>query len=176
MDALFGSHVLEVGAGLIFTFLAISLISGAIVEAIGSCTKLRAQTLLSGVQSLLNDHNFNALASELYAHAAINPRGPGADAPKTNIPTYIDKHQFAAAIMDITGMSNAIRMDAAARAAAGGPGAGPAGSVAAAAVGQPLLGAARSQAGHTQKTPTWRGPPPDPDHIATHVIAMTARD
>ena len=126
MDALFGSHVLEVGAGLIFTFLAISLISGAIVEAIGSCTKLRAQTLLSGVQSLLNDPNFNALASELYAHAAINPRGPGADAPKTNIPTYIDKHQFAAAIMDITGMSNAIRMDAAARAAAGGPGAGPA--------------------------------------------------
>ena len=39
---MFNSHVLEVGIGLIFTFLAVSLITGAIVEAIGSWTRWRA--------------------------------------------------------------------------------------------------------------------------------------
>lgn len=115
---MFGSNVLEVGIGLIFTFLAVSLISGAIVEAIGSWTMLRAKTLLSGVQSLLNDPNFDALARQLYAHASINPRGPGASAPRANQPTYIDKEQFAVALMDITGISEAIAAHAAALATA----------------------------------------------------------
>ena len=105
---MFGSNVLEVGIGLVFTFLAISLITGAIVEAISSWLGLRASTLLRGVKDLLNDPGFTGLAAELYAHAAINPRGPGTAAPAVKLPAYIDKEQFAAAVMDIMDMSRAI--------------------------------------------------------------------
>ena len=85
---MFNSHVLEVGIGLIFTFLAVSLITGAIVEAIGSWTRWRANTLLSGIKELLNDATFTGLARDLYAHASINPRGSGPAAPALNKPTY----------------------------------------------------------------------------------------
>jgi hypothetical protein len=108
---MFNSTVLEVGIALIFTFLTISLISGAIVEAIASGLKWRANTLLSGIKELLNDPDFKGLAQELYAHASINPRGPGTKTSKPaykNKPTYIDKEQFANALMDITGLSAAI--------------------------------------------------------------------
>jgi hypothetical protein len=107
-NIMFNSTVLEVGVGVLFSFLAVSLITGAIVEAISSATKWRASNLLSGVKTLLNDPDFTALARDLYAHAAVNPHGPGADAPTENKPAYIDKNQFADALMDITGMSAAI--------------------------------------------------------------------
>jgi hypothetical protein len=137
---MFNSNALEVGVGLIFTFLAVSLITGAIVETITSVVGWRANTLLNGIKALLNDSNFDALAHDLYDHASINPRGPGAapagtpstGTPSTSAaatgstvaggvlsclrhifftrgkPSYIDKDQFANALMDITGMSAAI--------------------------------------------------------------------
>jgi hypothetical protein len=108
---MFNSTVLEVAVGLIFTFLAVSLLSGAIVEAIASALKWRASTLLTGIKQLFNDPNFDKLSQQLYAHALINPRGPGtetnAPAYKTK-PTYIAKDQFANAMMDILGFSAAI--------------------------------------------------------------------
>jgi len=105
---MFNSTVLEVAVGLVFTFLAVSLATGAIVEALASLIDLRANTLLSGVKQLVNDPNFAGLAKTLYEHALINPRGPGAGAPLQHKPAYIAPAQFANAMMDASGLSKAI--------------------------------------------------------------------
>ena len=115
------SSVLDVAIGVIFGFLAVSLITSAIVEAINSLLKLRSVTLLSGIKALVNDPDFTGLAKTLYEHAAINPRGfyasPTNSAPLKNKPAYIDPRQFANALLDIVGVSAA---------AGGAPALGPA--------------------------------------------------
>jgi hypothetical protein len=115
-EAMFGSAIVDLAIGLVFCFLATSLAAGAIVEAISSITKWRAKTLAKGIGDLLNDKEFQGLAAELYAHAAINPRGPGRGDPKKNQPAYIDRQLFANALMDLTGISRVVA--AAARQAA----------------------------------------------------------
>jgi hypothetical protein len=60
------------------------------VEAIASLFAVRAKTLRAGIAQLLNDPNYEALAKEIYAHAAVNPRGDGtvtsASSPNKNDP------------------------------------------------------------------------------------------
>jgi hypothetical protein len=108
---MWGSTILDVAVGVVFGFLAISLFTSAAVEAINSFFKLRATNLKSGVQALLNDPNFTGLAKQLYEHASVSPLGPGrTNAPDTysntkNLPSYIDKLQFAGALLDVTGLS-----------------------------------------------------------------------
>jgi hypothetical protein len=116
---MFSSIVLDLATGMIFCFLTASLTTGAVVEAISTIFGLRAKTLLTGIGQLLNDKNLTGLAGQLYAHASINPLGPGgtttaADGTKTlppkadltkNAPSYIDRQLFARAMMDITGIS-----------------------------------------------------------------------
>lgn len=117
---MFGSTILDVAAGVVFGFLAISLFTSAAVEAINSALKLRATSLLSGIQTLVNDPNFTGLAKQLYQHAAISPFGPGAASSnggdpfkvKKNLPSYIDKWQFARALLDVTGLSAMTPADA----------------------------------------------------------------
>jgi hypothetical protein len=107
---MFNSTVLDVAAGLVLVFLAVSLITATITEALASILKWRASTLLRGVEELLNDSNASGLAGELYKHALVNPRADGtaktATALKT-LPAYIDPKHFADALMDITGIANA---------------------------------------------------------------------
>jgi len=102
---MFSSTVLDLATGLVFCFLTASLATGAVVEAISSITKWRAKTLRDGIGQLLNDPQLRGLAGELYAHGAINPRGPGNTDPEKNRPAYIDRQLFAHAIMDLTGIS-----------------------------------------------------------------------
>ena len=78
---MFGSTILDVAIGLIFSFLAISLFTSATVEAINSLLQLRAVNLKSGIMALVNDPGFAGLAKELYAHALISPLGPGLQQP-----------------------------------------------------------------------------------------------
>nr|WP_294504806.1 hypothetical protein [uncultured Rhodopila sp.] len=118
---MFSSTILDVAAGLIFTFLIVSLAAGAIVEAINSFFKLRSVSLIAGIKQLFNDPKFEKLALTLYQHASINPRGPGAPqaaqpaevssavkkAAKKLAPAYIDPKQFASALIDILGLSAA---------------------------------------------------------------------
>jgi hypothetical protein len=104
---MFSSSILDVVVGLIFSFFALSLATGAIVEAISSAINLRSKTLKTGIQQILNDQTFTGLAKDLYAHAAVNPRGPGATNPGKNAPAYIDPIQFANALLDITGITGA---------------------------------------------------------------------
>ena len=119
---MFSTAILDVAAGVIFGFLAISLFTSAAVEAVNSFFKLRASDLKSGVMALFNDPNFEGLAKRLYEHASVSPLGPG-DASKTSapgsngpfnflpsyakqyLPSYIEKSQFAGALLDVTGLS-----------------------------------------------------------------------
>jgi hypothetical protein len=105
---MFSTTVLDTAVGIVFTFLAVSLASSAITEAIASAVKWRSKTLLTGIQSILNDPSFDGLAKDLYNHALINPRFDGLAAAKSDLyklPAYIDPAQFAAAFMDIAGLA-----------------------------------------------------------------------
>jgi hypothetical protein len=127
---MFDSSILDVAIGVIMAFLAVSLITSAIVEALNSALKLRSKSLLTGIKQLVNDPDLTGLAQSLYGHAAINPRGspkgspqprsllsrltlglvapsPDADARFTNLPAYIDRQQFATALLDVTTLSGA---------------------------------------------------------------------
>ena len=74
---MFGSTILDVAIGLIFSFLAISLFTSATVEAINSLLQLRAVNLKSGIMALVNDPGFTGLAKDLYEHPLVSPLGPG---------------------------------------------------------------------------------------------------
>ena len=101
---MFNSTILDVAIGVIFGFLAVSLVTSTIVEAANSLLQTRSTSLLGGIKDLVNDPQFNGLAKALYEHAMINPRG-SKNEPLSNKPAYIDKAQFASALLDITGLS-----------------------------------------------------------------------
>ena len=108
------SSILDVVLGLVFSFLAISLVASALVEAVSSILNLRAKGLMTGVGRLLNDPSMRGLALRLYQHTAVNPAGVLTAAALTgnpdavdlsHPPAYIDPWQFASAFMDVTGLS-----------------------------------------------------------------------
>jgi hypothetical protein len=109
----FGSTILDVAAGVVFGFLAISLFTSAAVEAISSLFNVRVKNLRTGIMALVNDPDFTGLAKQLYQHALVSPLGPGGADPLKNAPAYIDKMQFAEALLDITGLSAANQTSAA---------------------------------------------------------------
>jgi hypothetical protein len=105
---MFGSTILDLAIGLIFSFLMISLIASAATEAVASALLWRANTLLQGVKDLLNDQNFTGLALDVYNRASVNPRTDGTattEAQLTAKPSYIDPKQFACALMDIAALT-----------------------------------------------------------------------
>jgi hypothetical protein len=100
---MFNSTTFDVVFGLISVFLAISLLTSALTEAVSTIISLRARTLLSGVKQLLNDAKFDGLALELYNHALINPLANGttkAGGAPAAMPSYIQPHLFALALID----------------------------------------------------------------------------
>jgi len=101
---MFNSSVLDVAVGLIFTFLAISLIVSAIVEGVASTMKWRSNTLLRGVKDLLNDPEAKGLALSIYNHALVSPRDSGKakkEQDLKDLPSYIDPKQFTEALIDV---------------------------------------------------------------------------
>jgi hypothetical protein len=100
---MFGSNVLDIAIGLIFTFLTVSLIASTVTEALSSAMSWRANTLFDGVKKLLNDQNFTGLAVSVYNHGLVNGlsdgTAPGGTAPSTK-PSYIDPKLFASALTD----------------------------------------------------------------------------
>lgn len=104
---MFGSTILDLAVGLIFTFLMISLVTSAATEAVASAFKWRAATLLDGVKKLMNDPNFTGLARSLYNNAFVNARADGTAQTEAKLgakPSYIDPTQFANALIDITAL------------------------------------------------------------------------
>ncbi len=113
---MFSSVIIDVAIGLIFCFLTVSLVASAVLEALSSVMTWRSKDLRQGIQQMVNDAGFTGLALDLYQHAAINPRGSltGAALAQSSDavdlarpPAYIASAQFAAALMDILGLSTA---------------------------------------------------------------------
>jgi hypothetical protein len=106
---MFNSSVLDVAVGLVFTFLAISLIVSAIVEGVASTMKWRSNTLLQGVKDLLNDPEVKGLALSIYNHALVSPCDAGkakTEQDLKDLPSYIDPKQFAEALIDVIRITN----------------------------------------------------------------------
>jgi hypothetical protein len=98
-----GSTVLEVAIGLTFCFGTVALIVATLQEALASIFRLRANTLLSGVKSMLNDPDFSQLAQAVYMHPLVNPHGDGAAGDELDLkskPSYIAPAHFAMALID----------------------------------------------------------------------------
>ena len=98
-----GSTVLEVAIGLTFCYGTVALIVTTLQEALASLFRLRANTLLAGIKSMLNDPRFNALAQMVYAHPLVNPHSDGKvidERALASRPSYIEPGYFAIALID----------------------------------------------------------------------------
>jgi hypothetical protein len=98
-----GSTVLEVAIGLTFCYGTVALIVTTVQEALASLFRLRANTLLAGVKSMLNDPYFNGLARAVYAHPLVNPHTDGNAVDERGLrsrPSYIEPAHFAIALVD----------------------------------------------------------------------------
>jgi len=97
------STVLEVAIGLTFCYGTVALIVSTLQEALAAAFSLRANTLLAGVKSMLNDPGFDGLARAVYAHPLVNPHADGSAAGERDLrskPSYIEPAHFAIALVD----------------------------------------------------------------------------
>jgi hypothetical protein len=98
-----GSTVLEVAIGLTFCYGTVALIVSTLQEALAAAFRLRANTLLAGVKSMLNDPCFDGLARAVYMHPLVNPHADGAAPLEREMrvrPSYIEPAHFAIALVD----------------------------------------------------------------------------
>lgn len=98
-----GSTVLEVAIGLTFCYGTVALIVTTLQEALAAAFRLRANTLLAGVKSMLNDPCFDGLARAVYQHPLVNPHGDGPPPSEREMrsrPSYIEPAHFAIALVD----------------------------------------------------------------------------
>ena len=112
---MFGSDILEVGIGIVFVFLLVSLISSAIREAIEAWMKTRAAYLERGIRELLHDKDStNGLTRAFYTHPLVNclysttyaPGDASDGRPPVflrggGLPSYIPTKNFSLALLDI---------------------------------------------------------------------------
>ncbi len=108
---MFGSTILDLAIGLIFTFLIISLVTSTATEALASVLGWRANTLLQGIKDLLNDQNFKGLALSIYNHGLTNPQANGTATEEKDLtakPSYINEKQFASALTELAGISSSV--------------------------------------------------------------------
>ncbi|MCU1269945.1 MAG: hypothetical protein JWN74_1239 [Acidobacteriaceae bacterium] len=102
---MFGSDIVDVALGMIFTYLLLSLICSALNELIEGRLKNRATDLENGLRELLNDPDGTTLVKKVYEHGMINGLFKGnydpVAADKTNLPSYIPSRSFALAIFGL---------------------------------------------------------------------------
>jgi hypothetical protein len=102
---MFSSTVLEVAIGLVFCYASVALITSSIYEAIASQLNFRSNTLLTGIQGLLNVKNEDnqELLLGVYNHALASPLGDGVASTIKELkqkPSYMDARHFAVALVD----------------------------------------------------------------------------
>ncbi|MBC8031305.1 MAG: hypothetical protein H7Z16_14420 [Pyrinomonadaceae bacterium] len=111
---MFATSIIEVGIGLVFVYLLMSLICSAANEIIESFLKNRATDLERGIRELFNQTDGGDLVAKFYNHPLINGLFPGKYGhsnngavgfrdylKSTNLPSYIPARNFAYAIIDI---------------------------------------------------------------------------
>ena len=117
---MFDLGILDVGIGMAFLFLAVSLICSAVREFIETFMKTRAMDLERGLRELLADQKGTGFTKSLFEHPLISGLFTGTYDPKRikttalsggdermpfrhrrNLPSYIPSGQFASALMDL---------------------------------------------------------------------------
>ena len=103
---MFETPVINVAIGLVFCFAATALAASTVTEALASLIKLRANSLVTGVQKMLNDPEFKGLALSIYNHALVHPQGDGGMGSSSRKwsyhgPSYIKAGNFATAMIDV---------------------------------------------------------------------------
>jgi hypothetical protein len=94
---------LEVAIGLTFCYGTVALIVTTLQEALAAAFRLRANTLLAGIKTMLNDPRFDGLARAIYLHPLVNPHTDGTLADERDMrtrPSYIEPAHFAIALVD----------------------------------------------------------------------------
>ncbi len=95
---------MDVVIGVVFLFLALSLVTSMLNEAIAGFLSLRGRTLEQGVRNMLNDPTGSHLARQVYAHplvtALARPTTLDRLLKRQPRPPYIPSGVFAAALMD----------------------------------------------------------------------------
>src|SRR5262245_48070540 len=104
-------RLLDLGIGLAFVYLVLSLICSAVSELIEGFLKKRACDLERGLRQLLNDPGGRGMVSQLYAHPLVSGLFKGQYDPSnitddryalaTTLPSYIPSRNFALALMDL---------------------------------------------------------------------------
>src|SRR5450631_810023 len=107
---MFGSDVLDIAIGMVFVFLALSLVCSAASEGIEALLKNSAKNLEKGISELLGDpNNQTKFINALYNHGLVNSLFKGKYEESkgflshvtTDLPSYIPAGSFALAVMDL---------------------------------------------------------------------------
>jgi hypothetical protein len=93
-----GSRIVDIGLGLSFAFLLLSLLCSAIHEMFAAVVGLRASTLHRGIRRMLASSE--GLRDAVYGHPLIASLGHGCFR-WTRRPSYIPNDAFAAALVDV---------------------------------------------------------------------------
>jgi hypothetical protein len=117
---MFGSAILEVAIGVVFSFLLLSLVATALNEGVSSLVGLRAWTLERGLKKLLAEPEGKQLVRMLYAHPMVTSLAHPSLAqrlvskltrrPVDSRPPYIPAHTFSMVLMET--VVNAVIPDA----------------------------------------------------------------
>ena len=94
---MFGIEIIEVGIGLVFVYLVISIMCSSIVEVGVKLSSYRARHLKLAICALLNDSKRGELVNALYKHNLIS----GGLLNRAKDPTYIPAQDFATALTDV---------------------------------------------------------------------------
>lgn len=115
---MFGSKVLEIGIGLAFVYLLLSLICSTLTELVARFLAMRSRNLQEGIYNLLKDKQYKGLVEEFFKHpliAKLSKQGMfdkmiaklskrvklGKWIRRDPYPSYISSDIFARALIDI---------------------------------------------------------------------------
>lgn len=184
---MFDLTIIDIGIGIAFVFLLLSVIASTINEIVLSSLNMRGKELLEGLKTLLDDADAKGLVDKLYNHGHVfglfkgnfDPKKPG------NLPSYIPSQNFVMAFLDIV-PSAAQALEAGEQktiaAAAGAKASGPPDASASTAVPTPQAPATVPPQSLTQTVPAAAAPlsstpPAEPTAPATPTLSTgVARD
>ena len=89
---MFEHPILDIGLGLVFFYVILSLVASAVQEWIASLFALRSKNLWSGVQNLIGDD----YAQKVYAHPLIKNL-----AKKNKMPSYVSPDRLSAVLLEV---------------------------------------------------------------------------
>lgn len=108
-------RMIDVGIGIVFLYILISIVCSAIRESLESLLNKRATYLEMAIRELLNDTDGRGLSKKFYQHSLINVLYSGDYKPRAgrklnqifsfggNLPSYIPEKSFALAVLDLVG-------------------------------------------------------------------------